>query len=52
MKKPKVAILLEFGFHEIKKYINNGFAIELSKEFDIVWFAMDKGSKGFHDYLT
>jgi len=52
MKKPKIAILLEFGFHEIKKYIHSGFAIELSKEFDIVWFAMDKGSKEFHDYFT
>lgn len=52
MKKPKIAILLEFGFHEIKKYIHSGFAAEISKEFDIVWFAMDKGSKEFHDYFT
>lgn len=51
-KKLKIAILLEFGFHEIKKYIHSGFANELSKEFDIVWFAMDKGSKEFHDYFT
>ena len=51
MKKPKLAILLEFGFHEIKKYIHSGFANELSKEFDIVWFALDKGSKEFHDYF-
>lgn len=51
-KKPKIAILLEFGFHEIKKYIHSGFAIELSKEFDIVWFAKEKGSKEFHDYFT
>ena len=52
MKKPKIAILLEFCFHEIKKYIHSGFAIELSKEFDIVWFAIDKGSKEFCDYFT
>lgn len=51
MKKPKLAILLEFGFHEIKKYIHSGFANELSKEFDLVWFALDKGSKEFHDYF-
>ena len=52
IKKPKIAILLEFGFHEIKKYIHSGFANELSKDFDIVWFAIDKGSKEFHDYFT
>lgn len=52
MKKPKIAILLEFGFHEIKKYIHSGFAAEISKDFDIVWFAIDKSSKEFHDYFT
>ena len=52
MKKTKIAILLEFGFHEIKKYIHSGFAIELSKHFDIIWFTIDKGNKEFHDYFT
>ena len=52
MIKPKIAILLEFGFHEIKKYIHSGFATELGEELDIVWFAVDKGSKEFHDYFV
>lgn len=51
MNKRKIAILLEFGFHEIKKYIHSGFADTLSKEFDIIWVALDKGSKEFHEYF-
>ncbi|WP_394676744.1 hypothetical protein [uncultured Sphingobacterium sp.] len=49
MNKRKIAILLEFGFHEVKKYIYSGFADTLSKEFDIIWVALDKGSIEFHN---
>lgn len=49
--KKNLAILLEFGFHEIKKYIHSGFAIELGKEFNIVWLALDKGSEEFDTYF-
>ncbi|MAD12247.1 MAG: hypothetical protein CMC04_05955 [Flavobacteriaceae bacterium] len=52
MKKPSIAILLEFGFHEVKKYIHSGFVIELSKNFEIVWFAINKGNSEFHNYFT
>lgn len=49
--KKNLAIVLEFGFHEIKKYIHSGFASELGKEFNIVWLALDKGSKDFYTYF-
>ena len=49
--KPKLAIVLEFGFHEIKKYIHSGFAKDCAKEFDIVWIALDKGSVEFDSYF-
>ena len=52
MNKPNIAIFLEFGFHEIKKYIQSGFAAKLSEEFNVVWFAIDKGSKDFHDNFS
>lgn len=51
MNKPRLAILLEFGFHEIKKYIHSGFAEVLAKDFDIIWFALDKGNKDFERYF-
>jgi len=46
-----LGILLEFGFHEIKKYIHSGFAAKLSEKFDIVWLAVDKGSPQFDSYF-
>ncbi|MZP57120.1 MAG: hypothetical protein GT600_16925 [Bacteroidales bacterium] len=46
-----LGILLEFGFHEIKKYIHSGFAAKLSEKFDIVWLAIDKGSPQFDSYF-
>ena len=49
--KKTLAIVLEFGFHEIKKYIHSGFASELAKEFSIVWLALDKGSEEFDSYF-
>ncbi len=49
--KKTIAIVLEFGFHEVKKYIHSGFAAELAKEFNIVWLALDKGSKEFDVYF-
>lgn len=49
--KPKLAILLEFGFHEFKKYIHSGFASELGRDFDVFWFAMDRGNKEFDTHF-
>lgn len=51
MSRPKLGILLEFGFHEIKKYIHNGFAEKLKQQVDIIWFAIDKGNQTFDDYF-
>lgn len=51
MSKPVLAIQLEWGFHEIKKYIHSGFARKLAEEFEIVWFAIDKGNMEFHRYF-
>jgi len=51
IKKKNLAILLEFGFHEIKKYIHSGFAQKLSEHFDIIWLAIDKGNKEFDNYF-
>ena len=42
MNKKRIAITLEFGFHEIKKYILSGFAKKLAQHFDITF------SKGPH----
>ena len=50
--KRRIGILLEFGFHEIKKYIHSGFADKLVKEFDIIWLAIDKGNEEFHNYFS
>lgn len=52
IQKKNLAILLEFGFHEVKKYLHSGFIDELSKEFNIVWFALDKGNKEFDSYFN
>lgn len=49
--KKTIAIFLEFGFHEIKKYIHSGFAEALMANFNVVWIALDKGSKEFDDYF-
>ncbi len=49
--KPILGILLEFGFHEIKKYIQSGFAVKLAEHFNIVWLAIDKGSQEFDNYF-
>lgn len=51
MPKKNIAIILEFGFHEIKKYIHSGFANELSKSFNITWFALNKGCELFDQYF-
>ncbi|WP_333889196.1 hypothetical protein [Sphingobacterium siyangense] len=51
MNKRRVAILLEFGFHEIKKYIHSGFIDTLKLEFDIIWIALNKNSIDFDDYF-
>ncbi len=50
--KQNLAILLEFGYHEIKKYIPSGFAKKLSKKYNIYWFAIDKQNKKFHNYFS
>jgi hypothetical protein len=49
--KETIGIVLEFGFHEIKKYITNGFATALSEHFKIVWIARDKQSPAFNAYF-
>lgn len=49
--EPSIAILLEFGFHDIKKYIHSGFAAKLSKKINIIWFAIDKGDAVFDAYF-
>ncbi len=49
--KKNLAIVLEFGFHEIKKYIHSGFAAELSKDFNITWLALNKNSADFDAYF-
>ena len=51
-KKKNLAILLEFGFHEIKKYIHSGFLECLAGEFSVYWIALDKGSGEFHKYFA
>jgi len=50
--KQNLAIVLEFGYHEIKKYITSGFAEKLSKKYNIYWFAIDKQNKEFHNYFS
>ncbi|MBL7764900.1 MAG: hypothetical protein JNJ58_02320 [Chitinophagaceae bacterium] len=51
MSNPILGILLEYGFHEIKKYIHSGLAKRLATKFDLVWFAPDKGSEAFDVYF-
>lgn len=51
MRRKVMAIPLEFGFHEIKKYIHSGFAKRLAQHFDLVWFAIDKGNPTFNQYF-
>jgi hypothetical protein len=51
IQKKNLAILLEFGFHEIKKYIHSGFAQKLSEHFNIIWLAIDKGNREFDNYF-
>jgi hypothetical protein len=50
--KERLAICLEFGFHDIKKYIHSGLASELAKEFDIVWLVLNKHNELLHEYLV
>lgn len=52
MTKANIAITLEFGFHEIKKYIHSGFAETLSRDFNIIWLALDKGNADFHEQFS
>ena len=49
--KPVIAILIEYGFHEVKKYIHSGFYKKLSVEFDIVWFVIDKKNETLNEYF-
>lgn len=52
MAQRKIGIILEFGFHELKKYIYSGFAAEISKHFDIIWLAIQKNSEEFHKIFS
>jgi len=49
--KPVIGIWLEFGFHDVKKYIHSGFYKQIAHSFNIVWFSIDKESKEFDDYF-
>lgn len=46
--KKKIGIILEFGFHDLKKYIYSDFGKKLGEHFDIVWLAIQKESDEFH----
>lgn len=48
MDKKKIGIILEFGFHDLKKYVYSDFGQELQRHFDIVWLAIQKNSHEFH----
>lgn len=50
--KQNIAIILEFGFHDVKKYVHSGLTKELSSYYDIVWFILDKKNPLFNDYFV
>lgn len=45
--KPVLGIILEFGYHEPKKYIHSGFARKAIEKFNVVWFYLDKDNQHF-----
>jgi hypothetical protein len=49
--KPVLGIVLEYGFHEVKKYIHSGLAKSLTERFRIVWIALDKNNDLFDSYF-
>ena len=49
MKKPVLGILLQFGFHGMKKWVHSNFAYEASKHFEVVFIYLDKGNKEYLD---
>jgi len=48
MKRKTIGISLEYGFHEMKKFIHSGLVTLLSNDFDIIWLVSDKGNKEFN----
>lgn len=46
-KKLKIAIILEYGFHDLKKFIFSDFGKKMSERYDIIWLAIQKESKEF-----
>jgi hypothetical protein len=50
--RSRLAIVIEYGFHDIKKYIHSGLATELSNEFDIVWLVLDKQNDFLNQYIN
>lgn len=50
-KKKRLAIVVEFGFHDLKKYVHSGLAAALYKEYDVTWMVLDKGNASFHAIL-
>jgi hypothetical protein len=50
-KKKQLAIVVEFGFHDLKKYVHSGLAVAHSKEYDVTWMVLDKGNASFHAIL-
>lgn len=51
-KKRTLAIALEFGFHDLKKYVHSGLAQALSAEYDIRWLILNKGNKSFEKIVA
>jgi len=45
--KQRLGIIVEFGFHDLKKYIYSGFGSKLGEHFNIVWLAIQKNSEEF-----
>jgi len=46
--KPVLGIILEFGYHESKKYIHSGFARKAAEKFNLVWFYINKDNQYFN----
>jgi hypothetical protein len=51
MEEYSIAVLLEFGFHDIKKFIHSGLAKKFSERINVLWLAIDKGNLEFEEYF-
>jgi hypothetical protein len=50
--KPQLGILLEFGFHEVKKFIHSGLISQLSNRFDVHFFVLEKDRKSIEENFS